>query len=149
MSKKIRRVASNTDSDGQSFILSGNLYEVPANVDSFEEENDSNEYDFNFDAESKKVSVDRGSCTLQDYQKANKLCDDIYGVNLIEILVKLLLNDDLKVEEFVIQSLAYKVQSMTRGASGVRYKKSWGMFWAATRNIVRSRGINAPLFQEV
>ena len=143
MSQKIRKVASNIDSDGKSFIFSGNLLEVPTHVDSIEEENDFIEVDDDFDMDEKKVSVASNQCTLDDYQAANRLCDEFYGVNLLEILTKLLLNNDLDVKEFVVQSLAYKIQAMTRGTSGIRYQKGWGMFWAATRNLVRSRGIVA------
>ena len=104
MSQKIRKVASNIDSDGKSFIFSGNLLEVPTHVDSIEEENDYIEVDDDFDMDEKKVSVASNQCTLADYQAANRLCDEFYGLNLLEILTKLLLNNDLDVKEFVVQS---------------------------------------------
>ena len=143
MGQKIKKVnSSHNGSEGQSFVICGNLHEVPADVESFEDDHDIHDDDDAFPDE-EKVSVDSDPCTLQDYQNANKLCDDVYGVNLLELLTKLLLNGELEVKEFVVQGLAYKVQSMTRGSSGVRYQKSWGMFWAATRNIVRNRGLVA------
>ena len=66
MSTKIRRVKSNHDSDAHSLIVSGNLYQVPNNIDSFEdneevEDNDNNEA---------KVHVGNEPCSLEDYTKA-------------------------------------------------------------------------------
>ena len=141
MSQKIRKVRSNTESDRKSYIISGNLYEVPTQVEIVEDDHDFIDDDDDVVVEDAKVIVGNDPCTLEDYNKANKLCENMYGVNLLETLTKLLLNNDLDIKEFSIQSLAYKVQALTRGSSGVRYHKTWGMFWAATRNIVRARGI--------
>ena len=143
MSQRIRRVRSNAESDVKSFIITGNLYEVPTDIESLdlEEDHDSIEFNENVQIDDARICVNSEPCTLEEYNKANRLCEDVYGINLIEIVTKLLLNNDLDVKEFVIQGLAYKAQSLTRGTSGVRYQQSWGLFWAAMRNIVRSRGI--------
>ena len=122
MSKRLKKVRSNVESDGISLIISGNLHEVPTPLESIDFDEDSDLIDFECSevSDDTKVLVDDVQCTLEDYQKANRRCDEVYGVNLLEIFTKLLISEDLDVKDFVVQSLAYKVQSLTRGRSGVR-----------------------------
>ena len=122
MSKRLKKVRSNVESDGISLIISGNLHEVPTPLESIDFDEDSDLIDFECTevSDDTKVLVDDVQCTLEDYQKANRRCDEVYGVNLLEIFTKLLISEDLDVKDFVVQSLAYKVQSLTRGPSGVR-----------------------------
>ena len=122
MSKRLKKVRSNVESDGISLIISGNLHEVPTPLESIDFDEDSDLIDFECSevSDDTKVLVDDVQCTLEDYQKANRRCDEVYGVNLLEIFTKLLISEDLDVKDFVVQSLAYKVQSLTRGPSGVR-----------------------------
>ena len=122
MSKRLKKVCSNVESDGISLIISGNLHEVPTPLESIDFDEDSDLIDFECSevSDDTKVLVDDVQCTLEDYQKANRRCDEVYGVNLLEIFTKLLISEDLDVKDFVVQSLAYKVQSLTRGPSGVR-----------------------------
>ena len=122
MSKRLKKVRSNVESDGISLIISGNLHEVPTPLESidFDEDSDLINFECSEVSDDTKVLVDDVQCTLEDYQKANRRCDEVYGVNLLEIFTKLLISEDLDVKDFVVQSLAYKVQSLTRGPSGVR-----------------------------
>jgi hypothetical protein len=122
MSKRLQKVRSNVESDGISLIISGNLHEVPTPLESFDFDEDRDLIDFECSevSDDTKVLVNDVQCTLDDYQKANRRCDEVYGVNLLEIFTKLLISDDLDVKDFVVQSLAYKVQTLTRGSSGVR-----------------------------
>ena len=122
MSKRLKKVRSNVESDGISLIISGNLHEVPTPLESFDFDEDRDLIDFECSevSDDTKVLVDDVQCTLEDYQKANRRCDEVYGVNLLEIFTKLLISEDLDVKDFVVQSLAYKVQTLTRGSSGVR-----------------------------
>ena len=122
MSKRLQKVRSNVESDGISLIISGNLHEVPTPLESFDFDEDRDLIDFECSevSDDTKVLVNDVQCTLEDYQKANRRCDEVYGVNLLEIFTKLLISEDLDVKDFVVQSLAYKVQSLTRGPSGVR-----------------------------
>jgi hypothetical protein len=124
MSQRIKRVSSNLDSDAQSIIISGNLSEIPGNVEFLH--SDSEEFDF-IKTDSKDERNDKlknilngPESTLEDYRKANRICDDLYGIDLLDILTKLLINDELDSKEFGIQAVAYKVQSLVRGPSGVR-----------------------------
>ena len=122
MSKRLQKIRSNVESDGISLIISGNLHEVPTPLESFDFDEDRDLIDFECSevSDDTKVLVNDVQCTLDDYQKANRRCDEVYGVNLLEIFTKLLISDDLDVKDFVVQSLAYKVQTLTRGSSGVR-----------------------------
>ena len=120
MSKRLKKVRSNVESDGRSLIISGNQHEVPTPIDSLDLDRDLIDFECSEVSDDTKVVVDDVQCKLEDYQKANRLCDEVYGVNLLEIFTKLLISEDLDVKDFVVQSLAYKVQSLTRGSSGVR-----------------------------
>ena len=120
MSKRIKKVRSNIGSDGQSIIISGNLQQVPTNVEKIEFDDDFDLVECSDESVDDKIHIDDVPCTPQDYKKANKICDEVYGLNLVDLFVKLLVNEDVDAKDFVIQNLAYKIQLLIRGASGVR-----------------------------
>ena len=128
----------------QSNIIAGNVFHYISRVDSISDD-DENEVDNHFPdverEENHSEIEDTASASMDEIQAADKLLYDIYGINLISVLVKLLLAGLVIPREFTIQSMAYMCQSLIRGKSGVRYQKSWGLFWAAVRNIVKSRGL--------
>ena len=122
MSQRIKKVGSNIESDAQSVILSGNLSDITASVDFLDFEDDQ-DFVNDFTEESKseaKANVDGPLCTLEDYQKVNQVFDNLYGISLLDVITKLLLNGSLDAQDFAIQSLVYKTQCLVRGSSGVR-----------------------------
>ena len=123
MSQKIKRVGSNIDTDAQSIILSGNLSEIPRNVDFFDSEGEEDFEAIDIIDESRenvKKLVDEPTSTFEDYQRANQICGELYGIDLLDLVTKLVLNEQLDAKDFVVQSLAYKVQSLVRGSTGIR-----------------------------
>ena len=112
------------DSEAQSIILSGNLIEVPTCVGKVDSDEDEYLTSVNLNEESECDHIQRlmneAPSKIEDYQKANLICDDLYGISLIDIVTKLLINEELDGKDFALQALAYKVQSLSRGASGIR-----------------------------
>ena len=133
--------------DHQSSILGGNLNEVIASVDSLSDEEDFDQEELLFsqnkscEAASDEVISQNATCTEEEFRKADSILFDIFGINLVSVFVKLLLSGKILPKEFVVQGLAYRCQSLVRGISGVRYQKEWGLFWAACRTIVKTRGL--------
>ena len=140
----MRRVNSGgLDFDTQSEFLGGNIdvsqyvqqnNEEYKDLSDIEEEEDE---DGGFDQTSENVLP----LTAEDYEKVNKVLYETYGVNVLELACKFILNGKLNDEDFVIQALAYKIMRLNRGSSSVRYLSSWGCFWASVREIVRARGL--------
>ena len=124
MSQRLKKVRSNIDSEVQSVILSGNLQELPTCVENFE--SDEYEYYTSVDCNEEneidniKRLMNEAPSNIDDYRKANMICDEIYGIDLLDIITKLLINEELNGKDFALQALAYKVQSLTRGVSGIR-----------------------------
>ena len=81
--------------------------------------------------------------TSEDVAKADLIFYNVFGINLVSCFTRLILSEKLFPTDFVCQGLAYRCQSILRGSTGVRYLKSWGMFWAAVRNLVKTRGLVA------
>ena len=122
MSKKLRRISSNIDSsDVQSIIISGNLWEIPGTVGFLDSDHEDEFGHLDSNDKEKQKQVENGPpCSFEDYQKANAICHDTYGVALLDILAKLLISDEIDVKDLSVQAVVYKVQSLLRGASGVR-----------------------------
>ena len=121
MSQRLKRVSSNIDSEVQSIVISGNLHEVPTSVESLDLDDDEDFINLECSEEDKgKRLISDAPSNLEDYQKANIICDELYGVNLLDFVTKLLISEELDAKDFVMQALAYKVQSLTRGSSGIR-----------------------------
>ena len=123
MSQRLKRVNSNIDSEVQSLVISGNLHEVPTSVESLDLDDDEDFISLECseeDSDKGKRLISDAPSKLEDYQKANKICDELYGVNLLDFVTKLLISEELDAKDFVMQALAYKVQSLTRGSSGIR-----------------------------
>ena len=80
MSKRLKKVRSNVESDGRSLIISGNLHEVPTPIESFDFDEDKDLIDLEDSevSDDTKVVVDDEQCKLEDYQKANKCCIEKY-----------------------------------------------------------------------
>ena len=143
---EMKRYNSNPDSTcGQSNIIAGNVFNFKGRVESISDEEDY-VVDDNYPNEGERDQIhadikDTANATTEEVQAADKLLFDIFGINVISVLVKLLLTGSVIPREFTIQSVAYMCQCVIRGKSGVRYLRSWGLFWAAARNIVKTRGI--------
>lgn len=139
----LRRVNSGgLDFDTQSEFLGGNIDGSQYLQDFNEEENKDlsdieDEDDGDFDHTSENVLP----FTLEDYEKVNKVLCQTYGVNVLQLACKFILNGKLDDEDFVVQALAYKTMRLNRGTSSIRYLPSWGCFWASVREIVRARGL--------
>ena len=141
----------NSDPDQQGYgrsstILAGNLRSIDRGVvQSLSTTSDNEDFsDNDFVDSEKKPVVDEqlfNTATEDEVKRADRILFDVFGLNLISVVIKLLLSGRLLPGEFVCQGLAYKCQSVVRGASGVRYLKSWGIFWAACRNILKTRGL--------
>ena len=140
----MKRFNSNpgSSSSAQSSIIAGNICDIPTRVDSISDE-DETASDDNWE-EKEEISIDINdtyTATKDEVAMADKLLYEIFGVNLISVLVKLVIAGAVLPREFAVQSIAYMCQAKVRGKSGVRYLRSWGLFWASVRNIVKSRGI--------
>ena len=123
MSQKLKKVGSNLESDAQSIIISGNLSEIAESV-GFLESDEDQDFDKEDLAEESKIGAtvleNDTPSTLEDYHKVNQICEDLYGISLLDVFTKLLLNGNLDVDDFAVQSLVYKTQSLVRGSRGVR-----------------------------
>ena len=138
----------NSDPNSQpSTILGGNIFGIPGDLASVSDESDIESQESESDPEEQSEVTDEVTgfesqpVTEDQVKKADKLLYEVFGLNLISILVKMILNQQIHAKDFIIQGLAYKCQSLIRGKSGVRYLDSWGMFWAATRNLIKTRGL--------
>ena len=119
MSQRLRRVQSDLDSDAQSIILGGNLSEIPGCFD-FDVDEDFLDADWP-DESSDKIDIrEESPSPFEDYLKAGRICEETYGIDLLDLFTKLVLSGQLNPEEFVIQALAYKIQTLVRGSVGVR-----------------------------
>ena len=127
------------DFDSASEYIGGNINIAAIAVEPTIEEEDlvSEEEDTHFASE----DLQSQPLTIEDYVKANQLLSNTYDINVIELAAKHLLSGRIQASDMVVQSLAYKMQKIQRGKSGVRYLKSWGCFWAGVREIVKSRGL--------
>ena len=133
-----------------SSMLGGNLMDVTRDVESLGVLSDQEDFDeeelAGTEESSTRINFDEDffkTVTSEEVQHADKILFSIFGVNVISVFTKLILSGQLQPTDFVSQSIAYKCQAILRGNSGIRYEKSWGLFWAACRNIVKSRGLLA------
>ena len=140
----MKRFNSNPSST-QSSILAGNIQNYSSRVESVASLSDDEGLDDVRFPEEDEPLVDLnmvdGTASEDEIKRADKLLYDMFGVNVISLLCKLILVGQIHPDSFVVQSLAYKCQLLVRGKTGVRYKKTWGLFWAGCRNIIKSRGI--------
>ena len=133
--------------DNQSSILGGNLSAAFRNVESLSTSSDEEDFieeEHSTENESFKSGFGEEfyqTATEEEVKKADRILYDIFGVNIISVFTKLLLQGQILPRDFVCQGLAYKCQSLIRGLTGVRYEKSWGIFWAACRNLIKTRGL--------
>lgn len=138
---KLRRVNSGgpSNTESESILEAGILDSRRKKVDELltDEDYDSSDDDNTIDD---KYLSDH-SITLEDIKKVDKVLEGIYGIPIIENLTKLLLKGMLQPTHISVQSVAYQVVRYTRGVSGVRYQDSYGMFWAAIRNLIKSSGL--------
>ena len=145
----MKRFNSDPSRSQVSSILGGNLLDELRDVESLSDDNfhtDFTEEDLNNPENSiEGTSLDSvfEPVTFDDVKKADELLYTVFGINVVSCFTRLVLMEKILPADFVCQSLAYKCQSLLRGNSGVRYLKSWGMFWAAVRNIVKTRGLVA------
>ena len=144
-SSSLKRVNSDLENkstyaedDAQSYLISGNLNQVPEELfDSEEEEECEDEFE-----DCMEEVCDEEAVVLRDVEKAEEVLLKAFGVNCcVKKFVKLLLTDKLSSTDLVVQSLVYKIQTLTNGPKSVRYLPSWGMFWAGIRNLIKARGV--------
>ena len=120
MSQMIRRVSSNIGNDAQSIVIGGNLTQIPGIVNFLDSDDEEDEFAPHEEEEKKQTDENGPPCDIADYVKANNICQDNFGIPLLDILTKLLISGEVDVNDFGLQSVAYKVQSLVRGPSGVR-----------------------------
>ena len=138
----MRRVNSGgLDFDTQSEFLGGNIDVSQYVQDHYDEYKDLSDIDDDEDGVFDHTSENVLPLTVEDYEKVNKVLFKTYGVNVLELACKFILNGQLNDEDFVIQALSYKIMRLNRGTSSIRYLSSWGCFWASVREIVRARGL--------
>jgi hypothetical protein len=120
MSQRLKRVRSDLDSDVQSVILGGNLSEIPGCFDFDDVDDDFLNVEWP-DETSDKIDIrEESPSSLEDYLKAGRICEELYGIDVLDLFTKLVLKGHLDPEEFVVQALAYKIQVLVRGSVGVR-----------------------------
>ena len=135
-----RKIESSTILGGN---LDDNLIRNLASLDASSDEEDFEEESHEPD-ESGPSSLDEEvfkTVSREEVKEADEILYSVFGLNVISVFTRLILSGKLLPTDFVSQALAYKCQSVVRGISGVRYQKSWGIFWSAVRNIVKTRGI--------
>ena len=139
----MKRFNSDPYNTTQSSVIAGNLDNFSRRLETLTSLSDDEGLDDDIVDEPNIKSNYRinDSASHDEITKADKILFDIYGVNMISLVSKMIVAGDMLPDEFVIQSLAYKCQFLVRGKTGVRYEKSWGLFWSACRNIIKSRGI--------
>ena len=134
------------DSKSQSTILGGNLAGSSRDIESATSllDSDSDEEGFSMHEESAtscQEDINSKEVTLEDIKEADKILYSIFGLNIVSVFTHLILKTKVVPTDFVCQALAYKCQQVLRGSHGVRYQNSWGLFWAACRNLLKTRGI--------
>ena len=120
MSQIIRQVSSNIGSDAQSIVLGGNLTQIPGIVSFLDSDLEEEDFVLPVVEGTNQTSENGPPCSIDDYLRANNICQDSFGLPLLDILTKLLISGEIDVNDFSIQTVAYKVQSLVRGPSGVR-----------------------------
>ena len=127
--------------DLSSVYISGNLDCKPRYMHDSDDGEDENDDDDLFEDCSDELDE---PLTLEEIGKVEEIFADTYGFkNSLAHLVKLLLSQKLSSSDLAVQNLVYKVQSLKNGPKSVRYLPSWGMYWAAIRNMIKSRGLVA------
>ena len=140
-SKSLRRVNSGgLDFDNESYFIGGNIKIEQTLQESIVEDSDLNDSDED-EGDLTFGNDEWQPMTLEEYEKVNKILSDIYGIKVIELASKCILNGQINSNDFVIQALSYKMQKLNSGNKGVRYLPSWGRFWASVREIIRARGL--------
>ena len=120
----------------QSEILAGNL--VRHDICDFIDDEEEMDYEY----EEERVGLDEEDISTEDLRKVdNLICDQLGISNLLKNLIKLIISEKLLPSDILVQALAYKVQSLVKGKHSVRYKDSYGMYWAGVRNLVKTRGL--------
>ena len=141
---KLRRVnsggPSNIESESESTFQAGNLDNSRRTVNELLTDNDLESSDDDDSTLENQYSFET-LLTLEDIRKVDKVLEDTYGIPIIQHLTMLLLKGILQPTHISVQSMAYQVVRLTRGVSGVRYHESYGMFWAAIRNLIKSSGL--------
>ena len=118
MVKLKRTISSDVTSEKPSIFISGNIHEISCNVGTIEEDEEV-EYSSHDNNESINLSVEPSK--LADYQKAGLICQSVYGIDILDMLTKLLISDQFDAKDFALQALAYRIQSVVRGVHGLRY----------------------------
>ena len=125
-SSSLKRVNSDLENkstyaedDAQSYLISGNLNQVPEELfDSEEEEECEDEFE-----DCMEEVCDEEAVVLRDVEKAEEVLLKAFGVNCcVKKFVKLLLIDELSSTDLVVQSLVYKIQTLINGPKSVRWK---------------------------
>ena len=135
----LTRFNSNPDSSTVSSILGGNIDGHRGIIESIASDSGS-DLDSE-DDEQCDSAYDNDTASEDEVKRADKILFNVFGLNLISLLIKMILKGTILSDDFVVQCVAYKCQSIVRGKSGIRYLRSWGMFWAGCRNIIKSRGL--------
>ena len=117
MVKLKRTISSDVSSEKPSIFISGTIHEISCNVGTIEEDEEV-EYSSHDNNESINLSVEPSK--LADYQKAGLICQSVYGIDILDMLTKLLISDQFDAKDFALQALAYRIQSVVRGVHGLR-----------------------------
>ena len=138
-----RQPLSEIDADFHSDILAGNLASCEIQSSSVEGDEELCHED---DEETIDVN-EMGEIALEDLKKVDEIIKDQLGIpDVLSNFIKLLLSEKMLPTEILVQALAYKVHSSIKGKHSIRYKDSYGMYWAGVRNILKQRGL--VVFQE-
>ena len=138
-----RQPLSEIDADFHSDILAGNLASCEIQSSSVEGDEELCHED---DEETIDVN-EMGEIALEDLKKVDEIIKDQLGIpDVLSNFIKLLLSEKMLPTEILVQALANKVQSSIKGKHSIRYKDSYGMYWAGVRNILKQRGL--VVFQE-
>ena len=120
MSQRLKRVQSDLDSDAQSIILGGNLNEIPGCFDFEDVDKDFLDLEWPEETIDKVDFSEESPSTFEDYLKAGRCLEELYGIDLLDLFIKFVLNGQLNPESFCVQALAYQIQTLVRGSVGVR-----------------------------
>ena len=88
-----------------------------------------------------EITYDYNEIRMEDFKAADQVMEKVFGIPIIENFTKLILKGKISAEDIVVQALSYIVVKKIRGPTGVRYQESYGMFWAAIRNIIKTSGL--------
>lgn len=97
--------------------------------------------DDSFKCEQQALLTEDTPVTLEDLRIVDQMLEDVFGIPIVANLIRLLLKGIMKTDNISVQALSYEVVKYTRGITGIRYLSSYGMFWAAVRNIIKTRGL--------